>query len=177
MQHKSIKLCVDKEVPADVRIESQIAAVDERADNRPAIDFKLLPPGVDNSAIAALTGKLWKVGRTLRVMFMDGDPVIQQRLQPFAHIWSQFANIKFEFGNDPNAEIRISFKQPGSWSYIGTDALTIAKNQPTMNYGWLKANTADDEYSRVVTHELESDDSRHQPLYQVQRHPNTIQRL
>jgi hypothetical protein len=87
-------------------------------------------------------------------MFLDGDPVVQQRVQPFAHLWEQYANIKFEFGDDPNAEIRISFKQSGSWSYLGTDALTIPKNQPTMNYGWLRQSTDDEEYSRVVVHEF-----------------------
>ena len=154
MRRKSIKLCVDREVPPDFRVAAQIAAVEERADNRPVIDFKLLPPGAAVSSIAALTGKLWKPGRTLRVSFLDGDPLIQQKIQPFAHVWSQVANIKFEFGNDPNAEIRISFKQAGSWSYIGTDALAIPKDKPTMNYGWFTAKTTDDEYSRVVTHEF-----------------------
>ena len=138
MRRKSIKLCVDREVPPDFRVAAQIAAVEERADNRPVIDFKLLPPGAAVSSIAALTGKLWKPGRTLRVSFLDGDPLIQQKIQPFAHVWSQVANIKFEFGNDPNAEIRISFKQAGSWSYIGTDALAIPKDKPTMNYGLLQ---------------------------------------
>jgi len=112
-----------------------------------------MPPGA-NPRGAVVTSKLWKPGRTLRVRFLDGVPEVQTRLQPFAHVWSQFANIKFEFGNDPNAEIRVSFLQPGSWSYIGTDALSIPKNQPTMNYGWLTKDTQDDEYSRVVTHEF-----------------------
>jgi hypothetical protein len=42
----------------------------------------------------------------------------------------------------------------GSWSYLGTDALGITKNRPTMNYGWLTPTTADNEYSRVVLHEF-----------------------
>jgi len=113
-----------------------------------------LPEGVVPAMQAVIIGKLWKPGMTLRVRFLDGDPTVQQRLQPYAHEWSKYANIKFEFGNDPNAEIRISFKQRGSWSYLGTDALGIARNQATMNYGWLTPTTADDEYSRVVVHEF-----------------------
>ena len=40
-----------------------------------------------------------------------------------------FCSCSTKFGNDPNAEIRISFKQRGSWSYLGTDALGIARPQ------------------------------------------------
>jgi hypothetical protein len=105
-------------------------------------------------ALAALTGKLWKAGRVLKVRFLDGDAAVQKRLQPFAHEWEQYANLKLEFGNDANAEIRISFTQAGSWSYIGTDALSIPKTQPTMNFGWLNKSTPLDEYSRVVIHEF-----------------------
>jgi hypothetical protein len=85
---------------------------------------------------------------------MDGDRQVCSRIPPYAHIWSQHANITFEFVDDPDAEIRISFDQPGSWSYLGTDALVVPKNKPTMNFGWLSAGTPDEEYSRVVTHEF-----------------------
>jgi hypothetical protein len=154
---KIIKNCIDRDLPVDSMIEAMQKAIEENPANTPTLSARSVQPGVIPQpplALAAITGKLWKPGRTLRVRFLDGDPVVQTRLQPFAHVWSQYANITFVFGNDPDAEIRISFLQPGSWSYIGTDALTIPKNQPTMNYGWLTKATADDEYSRVVTHEF-----------------------
>ncbi len=154
---KIIQSCIDRDLPVDSMIEAMHKAIEENSANAPTFSSRSVQPGViplPPLALAAVTGKLWKPGRTLRVRFLDGDPVVQMRLQPFAHIWSQYANIKFEFGNDPAAEIRISFLQPGSWSYIGTDALTIPKNQPTMNYGWLTQATENDEYSRVVTHEF-----------------------
>ncbi|MBE9008651.1 LysM peptidoglycan-binding domain-containing protein [Pseudanabaenaceae cyanobacterium LEGE 13415] len=99
-------------------------------------------------------GKKWQPGQTLRVRFLDGDPIVQQEIEAIAHQWSQYVNVQFQFGNDPNAEIRISCQPGGSWSYIGTDALTIAPDRPTMNYGWLKPDTSDEEYSRVVLHEF-----------------------
>jgi hypothetical protein len=40
---------------------------------------------------------------------------------------------------------------------VGTDALVekyFPKFQPTMNFGWLKADTDDQEYERVVVHEF-----------------------
>jgi serralysin len=108
----------------------------------------------ENSRGAVITDNKWTPGQTLRVCFLDGDPIVQQKIEAVAHQWSQYINIRFEFGNDPDAEIRISCQPGGSWSYIGTGALSIAKDRPTMNYGWLKPDTPDEEYSRVVLHEF-----------------------
>jgi hypothetical protein len=154
---KSIRACVDVALPPELIFDAAQRAIEENPANAPAISRGSIPPGMGAPpplALAALTGKLWQPGRVLKVRFLDGDAKVQQRLQPFAQQWEQHANIKFEFGTDPKAEIRISFKQAGSWSYLGTDALSIAPTQPTMNFGWLKANTAEDEYSRVVIHEF-----------------------
>lgn len=152
-----IKVCMDRSLPATALLSASRAAIAENANNAPVLPRGRSLPGafIDSPvALAALTGKLWQPGRTLRVHFLDGDPEIQARIQPFAQQWSEYANIKFQFVNDPNAEIRVSFAQPGSWSYIGTDALSIPKGQATMNFGWLKRSTPNDEYSRVVIHEF-----------------------
>lgn len=101
-----------------------------------------------------LFAKKWPDGQILRVHFMDGDPVVQRKVEQMAHIWSRFANIRFKFVDDPSAEIRISFSQPGSWSYLGTDARLIPSSNPTMNFGWLTPRSPDEEYSRVVIHEF-----------------------
>ena len=71
-----------------------------------------------------------------------------------AQEWNQYANIRLEFGSDPDAELRVSFRQRGSWSYIGTDALMIGPSEPTINFGWLTPSSADDEVQRVVLHEF-----------------------
>ncbi|MBW4465009.1 MAG: hypothetical protein KME07_06155 [Pegethrix bostrychoides GSE-TBD4-15B] len=112
--------------------------------------------GVESSELylVGLTAYLWIAGMTLRVRFLDGEPIVQKKVEVVAHQWSQFANIKFQFGNDLNAEIRISFTRKGSWSMLGTDALLVNRDEPTMNFGWLKADSPDEEYSRVVLHEF-----------------------
>ena len=106
--------------------------------------------------------KRWKK-QNLRARFLNGDPEIQRKVQQKAKQWEQYANIKLQFGSDNDSEIRIAFKwdnDPGSWSFIGHDAVTytdngnIPKDSPTMNYGWLEHDTPDDEYSRVVIHEF-----------------------
>lgn len=103
---------------------------------------------------AVRTNIKWEPGQTLRVCFLDGAPIVQQKIEAIAHQWSQYVNIQFAFGDDPDAEIRISCQPGGSWSYLGKDALGISKDKPTMNYGWLKPDTADEEYSRTVLHEF-----------------------
>ncbi len=154
----AVKACIDRELPAELLVQAMHHAVHENPANAPALNRRLLPPGVSpdipRAFLAAVTGKLWRPGRTLHVRFLDGDPRIHARVAQFAAQWSAHANIVFAFDNDPNAEIRISFRHQGSWSYIGTDALVIPPSQPTMNFGWLTLATPNDEIQRVVLHEF-----------------------
>jgi serralysin len=109
-----------------------------------------------NLEIFTLAAKIWPK-RTLHVLFLEGDPQIQKKVQYYASDWTNYARLKLEFVSDKSpADIRISFKVgEGSWSYIGTDALSIEDpKEPTMNYGWLSPTTPDEEYSRVVKHEF-----------------------
>lgn len=145
MAKKILKVCSDKLLSKAQQEKARQAAIKENPANA---------GGEGSDEMALVTQKMWMPGRTLKVRFMDGVPSVQAKVEAFAKTWEKYANIKLEFGNDPNAEIRISFLQEGSWSYIGTDCLSIAKTQPTMNFGWLKPNTQDDEYSRVVIHEF-----------------------
>jgi serralysin len=111
-------------------------------------------PGDSRGAV--ITDKKWEPGQILRVRFLDGDPIVQQKIEAVACQWSQYANIQFEFGNDPDAEIRISCGQLDgqSWSTIGKDALGRAQDEPTMHYGWLTPDSSDEDYSSVVLHEF-----------------------
>lgn len=150
-----IKVCIN--IPPDMSTEARKLAIEENPENVvPAFDA--FPESVEESErlrLALITAKKWKPGRTLRVRFLDGNSVVHRKIEAYAHQWSQHANIKFKFGSDPNAEIRISCRQgDGSWSYLGTDALNVDKDKPTMNYGWLTPTSSDDEYSRVVLHEF-----------------------
>lgn len=158
MTTSAIRTCIDRTLPDELMLESMRHAVEENPANAASFQTRGLLPGVMPDVprifLAALTGKLWQPGRTLRVTFLDGDPLVQERIPPFAQEWSATANVNFEFTDDPQSEIRISFEQPGSWSYLGTDALVIPSGQATMNFGWLTRATANDEYARVVTHEF-----------------------
>jgi hypothetical protein len=152
---RNVKMCIDRMIPAHLRPEAMRRAIEENPANVP-IFRDLRGFGVEPSPqrMALLTGKKWQNGRQLKVHFMDGVPAVQAKVEHYAHQWSQHANITFKFAYDPSADIRISFEQEGSWSYLGTDALVISRPEPTMNYGWLTPESHEDEYRRVVVHEF-----------------------
>ncbi|HSQ12998.1 MAG TPA: M12 family metallopeptidase, partial [Candidatus Deferrimicrobium sp.] len=61
------------------------------------------------------------------------------------------ANLKFDFNNAANADIRIAFDpDDGAWSYLGTDCKSIPVNQPTMNLGFLDGGTAAHEFGHAI---------------------------
>ncbi len=132
MSEQKIKLCIDKEIP--------ITSV------------------TSGEEITIVSSKKWETGRTLRVHFFEGDEYVQEKVRQYAREWENHANIKFDFVDDINAEIRVAFILDGtSWSAVGKDALNIdwfPQGQPTMNYGWLEPDSDEDEFSRVIIHEF-----------------------
>lgn len=131
---------------------SEQAATNERVDN---IRVMPLRDGGARSRAAVERLKLWENGRTLRVKFLDGDSAVKAKVEAIAREWQTVANLTLRFVTSGAAEIRISFAEEGfSWSTVGTDARTVRSSEPTMNYGWLDADTSTREYQRVVRHEF-----------------------
>jgi hypothetical protein len=125
----NFKICFDKILPREL--------------NRPRSGTILQPSdsahprGGHPTRMAVEKKKLWVNGSILRVKFMEGNAEQKDIVKNFATEWSQFGNIKFDFNDSPNAEIRIAFEDDGAWSYIGTDCMNIPRNTHTMNFGWL----------------------------------------
>lgn len=95
--------------------------------------------------------KMWVNGSTLRVRFMGGAPAQQTLVKEQAQWWTARANLRLEFNNAPDAEIRIAFDPgDGAWSYVGTDCRNIPQNQPTMNLGFLDGGTAAHEFGHAI---------------------------
>lgn len=110
-----------------------------------------------NEKAALLKNTLWVPGQKITISFMDGDPAIQDKVKAVAMEWVKpgMANLTFEFRKDiTNTDIRISFKQPGSWSVLGTTCKNVPFDKPTMNFGWLNSTTKDADLRRVVLHEF-----------------------
>lgn len=157
----NLHVCTEISLPADKIEEASARAVAENpanatpsqgfaSDGKPdAILGDTGPP-----EIALPTAKLWLPGRTLRVRMIGGSNLVRSKVQQYALTWCQYANLVITFVDSGDAEIRISFNPGGSWSYVGTDCLTIPANSPTMNYGWFNDNTPDNEFSRVILHEF-----------------------
>ncbi|MBL8176644.1 MAG: pre-peptidase C-terminal domain-containing protein [Bryobacterales bacterium] len=96
-------------------------------------------------------GVLWMNGSTLRVRFLGGTASQKSIAREQALWWTEHANLKFEFGTDPNSEIRIAFdRNDGAWSYVGTEAREIPVNRPTMNLGFLDGGTAAHEFGHAI---------------------------
>lgn len=112
--------------------------------------------GQSNLEIVAATQWLWPPGHRIKIRFLDGDPIVQQKVVHIAKEWEKHADIHFDFGNHANAEVRISFAIKGqSWSRLGTQALAFDKqDEATMNFGWLEPDSDDEAYSSVVLHEF-----------------------
>jgi hypothetical protein len=91
----------------------------------------------------------------VKVRFFGGDPAVQRKVAYYAQEWTQYSGIRFVFGDDPDANIRISFDPAtGSWSYVGSCQNDLKPSDATMNFGWLTPDTDDAEYARVVLHEF-----------------------
>lgn len=102
---------------------------------------------------AALLRCKWKK-RTLSVRFLEGDPAVHARVQQYANEWSGHSGLHFVFGNEADADIRVSFAPGRSESYVGTCRPALGPNDSTMNFGWLTPSTGDAEMARVVLHEF-----------------------
>ena len=141
--------------------ESVEAALEEDPNNLIQPDFDPAAVNAEKAmreigapAISITITKQWKPGRTLNISFMGAvDATVKSKIIKYAKEWLPHINLKFNFVSS-GGHIRITTTSGGSWSYVGTDALRINGSKPTMNFGWLKPNTPDNEYSRVVIHEF-----------------------
>ena len=157
MARRQLKVCFihpggdDTAAQADHNAEELAAR--ERPDNVRVMPLFSSPRPFPKAAVETM--RLWENNKRLRVRFLDGDPVVQEKIAGIAPEWEQYTNLKLDFVRDTAAEIRISFRDAGfSWSTVGTDALSRSRTSASMNYGWLKPTTPVREYRRVVLHEF-----------------------
>ncbi|MGM0890429.1 MAG: M12 family metallopeptidase [Bacillota bacterium] len=147
--------CVEMKLSNEQEIEAARLSIQENPENAPSAN-PMSRGDIDSFKMALIVRKKWRNGRTLRVRFLDGDTFVQEKIKIYANEWSRYANIKFAFGNDPDAEVRITFALPKTafWSYVGTDNLSIPKNEPTMSLTGLTRFSSESQISRVVLHEF-----------------------
>ena len=128
------QICFDRYLPRDL-LRPQV--VIRRANGRAR-------------AIAPI-GKTWMNGSTLHVRFLGGTAAEHATVREQAGWWAAVANLKFQFDDAPDAQIRISFDpNDGAWSYIGTDSGHIPRDEATMNLGFLDGGTAAHEFGHAI---------------------------
>jgi hypothetical protein len=104
---------------------------------------------------AVLNTNKWNQNAEITVRFIGGAPELHDRVEKVAKEWTNIAGLTFNFIDEGDADIRISFIQDNrSWSYIGTDCHRIPQSQATMNFGWLTPDSPDDILQAVVLHEF-----------------------
>lgn len=155
-----VRICFERIIPDDLDPERIV----RREMRRQMIDAaggsgRLKAEGVAHyTRMALINSKKWAAGSTLRCRFLDGSTKMKKKVTAIAKQWEKHAELKLKFVTSGPAEIRISFyADDGSWSAVGRDALNksyFPPHQPTMNYGWLRDDTDDEEYQRVVLHEF-----------------------
>jgi len=101
--------------------------------------LKAIPQISDaNPYLVVLESKKWNDGQTVTVAFKGGTKELHEKIANAAAQWSNYANIRFDFGRDPAtgefrkwsgegsdypADIRIGFDQQGYWSIVGTESV------------------------------------------------------
>lgn len=156
--HGPMCICFERIIPDDLDPERPVRRA--MRDYMVANAGKALTPDevAHVARMALVNSKKWPKNATLKCRFLDGSSKMKKKVEAEAHEWEKYSNIKFKFIANGTAEIRISFyADAGSWSAVGRDALNqsyFPLHQPTMNYGWLRDDTSNEEYSRVVLHEF-----------------------
>lgn len=151
--HGDIRFCAQAILPDDETDESVLTALTETDRNADVSE------GVATGPVRGPSGhsekRTWRPGRTLRVLFLGGSSHVRSKVKEYASIWTQHANIHFEFVSREPADIRVSFKHgKGSWSFVGTDNALVPQDEPTMNFSWLNAQSSDEEIKSITLHEF-----------------------
>lgn len=157
-----LRICFERILPheLDMGRGTRHAIRDLLAEGEHGKPFSGLSKGLQGNVqrLALFISKKWPPGLLVKCRFLDGTPTMRARVEKYAHLWEKHEAVRFEFGEDPDAQIRISFHaDAGSWSAVGTDALQqdyFPPGKPTMNFGWLRDDTPDEECRRVVLHEF-----------------------
>ena len=119
--------------------------------------FQGKPVGAGTTRAALQKDAKWKPGDTITVSFMTGDARLQERVRDVAKRWTApgLANLRLVFSDDANADVRVAFRQgDGSWSTVGTTCRQVPEKDPTMNYGWINADSTEEDVRSVVLHEF-----------------------
>jgi predicted Zn-dependent protease len=100
----------------------------------------------------ALDGKVWKAFRTLSVTFLDNLTNEEQtQYREVIREWGNHINLDIVFTSERDADIRIKTKTSDNSSAVGTDALTVDVQNPTM---YIAEKPGSSRFRTVLLHEF-----------------------
>ncbi len=101
----------------------------------------------------ATTAYLWPQNSTITISMFDMPDGAKDYIKKNINLWQPYTNLKFDFINSNDGDIRISGKEDGSgsWSAIGTEAKTRPIDDPTMHIDLIQ--TAD-LLNQIIRHEF-----------------------
>jgi hypothetical protein len=153
-------VCLPRILPRARWVEAARVASTVNPANHPPVErlIRVLPGFAPNPmSISVLTTKYWRGGGVkLKVGFLDNpEAALRRRIIEHMNAWSKTANVLFvESKAEPQVRIaRQGGADGGYWSYLGTDILTIAPGQATMNLEAFTMAVEESEFHRVVRHE------------------------
>ncbi len=144
-------VCTPRFLPKEDLEEADRIAAETNPENKP--DSSLSGAGGSERLVVDRRVYWGKKGVRLTVGFLDNPPAdLRARILSHMNAWSKTANVAF-VASDTDPQVRIAREPDGYWSYLGTDILTIKKNEQTMNLEGFTMNTSESEFHRVVRHE------------------------
>ncbi|MBY0274248.1 TIR domain-containing protein [Candidatus Binatia bacterium] len=101
---------------------------------------------------AGSTMVYWPNGSTIRFGFLDGTPAQRTMVRELVDEWLHDTGLHSEFVDPDAADVRVSFEREESWSYLGTNARSAPKGEPTLMLGFSKS--AGEEARHYARHEI-----------------------
>lgn len=157
-----VPICTPKPLPPELApLGSRIAHRVNPANSVPAAALARLAmyggPMIEPQHAAMLNSAYWGPrGVRLSVGFLEPVPAdFRARVLSHMNAWGQYGNVAFALvPNVSRAQVRVTVRGQGYWSYLGTGILSIPAPQPTMCLqDFDRAALPESEWRRVVRHE------------------------
>jgi hypothetical protein len=158
----SIIVCRPKSLPLDKLVDAERRAIEINPEN--ASEGRVItrtPPGRRGGPrrIAVVTARRWPAsGVRLSVSFLDNpSKPLRARILLHMNAWGKHTNVVFSetqgVGQVRIARLASPPDMAGYWSYIGTEILDAAEDEPTLNLEKFHMRVSEAEFRRVVRHE------------------------
>lgn len=165
-------LLVTKTLPSNIREEIEAREKLRSSAGKKILDSNLpaterkeivkslgLPARFESPEAVVSARALWPQKTKLMACFFDGNQESRKATLTILQEVAELTNLNIDSDihdcQSQPSHIRISFRQVGYWSYVGTDALLIDKSRPTMGLQNLDLQLPlDEQRTGIIRHEV-----------------------